>query len=172
MTLPSLATEERLLREARERKMEAFERDCMSAAEQDQLIRMEAARQQAMREAEEARIEAERLAKEKQRKWEQEEGARKAAKKAREEACEVEITVPIHHVFAPGEIVAEVAISHGSTVSDLAGATYNLARLPFYPRLLRGDGEALQPSWQLIDCGVKDQEPLLAELSVVLTASK
>jgi hypothetical protein len=171
LVLPSIETEERLLAEARQRKREAEERDMMSAAEQDTLMRLEAARQQAIREAEEARLEAERLAKEAARKKAEEEAAYRAMLKARADKEATEIVVPVHPVFDHDAVLAEIKITHGSTVEALSEAVFRAARLPFHPRLLLGS-EVLAPKKLLIDVGVEPMEPVLAEMCAVLTSSK
>lgn len=175
--LPSKETEERLLKEARERKREAQERDMMFAAEQDQMAREAWAREQARLDA----LEAERLRKEAERKAKEEEEARKALLKARAQAELIEIVVCIRPTFAPGEVLAEVVLQHGATVEALRNGAFNMARLPFQPRLLFMDGGTLTGKTKLTNLGEKTQlidlplnsgDCVLAKLVAVLTTSK
>jgi hypothetical protein len=128
--------------------------------------------EQAIREQEEAERAAKEAAKEAARKLAEEEAAREAAKKARGDAEARKITVPIRPTFAPDELLAEVVIPHGATVDMLAAATHSQGRLPFQPRLRLGSQILSQGFHKLIDMGVNDGEPVLAELSAVLTTSK
>jgi len=144
----------------------------MSDAEQDQIIRLEAIRQEALRVAQEARLKAEQLAKEEARKLAEKLAEEEAELQARNDAAAFEITLPIHHVYARDEMIAEIVIRHGALVSDLSAACYKAARLPFQPRLLRKSGEKLHRYERLIDARIFDGELLLAELAVILTSSK